>query len=118
MKFNRRQFLANSFVGLATVFVLGKIAWFGRALAAGSFKTPAPADAADPTKGPAKAQKYVHFVSEYKGPKKKPTSNCLNCSRFIPAGTPNWGKCAMIGNKQAYEEGMCQVWTHNPKVPL
>ncbi len=119
MKLNRREFIASSFFGVVAATLIGKAAWMGQALAA-SFRAPAPKDAADPTKpGPAKAMKYVHHVAEYKGPPKKAGAKCLNCLQFKPAkaGEP-WGKCAMVGNKQVYEDGMCQVWAANPKVPI
>lgn len=89
------------------------------AWAAGKFRSPAPANVADASKpGPAAVQKYSHFASDYKGlrkPNYTASSNCKNCNFFKPdkAGDA-WGKCAMVGSKYVYEDGLCQIWSKKP----
>jgi hypothetical protein len=118
MKPSRREFLTTSFWAAIFAFFLNRVSWAADAVA-GKFRSPPPANAADPTKpGPAMAQKYTHFAAQYAGPK-KPTftaeSKCHTCNFFKPDKPSDaWGKCAMVGSKYVYEEGLCQAWSKKP----
>jgi len=114
MSTNRRDFLKHAAWGLIGAAWIAQTSWVTKAFAA-AFRTPAPADVAEPGKaGPALLQKYAHFASEFTG-KRKPNfpanANCKNCSLFrTDKAGDAWGRCAMIGNKRVYEEGLCQAW--------
>lgn len=117
MESNRREFLKQAVWGLLGAALVAKSSWISEAFAA-AFRTPAPANAADPGKpGPAAAQKYVHFNTEFKGKGKgkPPGDSCKNCSFFKPKNPGDaWGACAMVGMKQVYEAGLCQAWAKKP----
>ena len=120
MKMDRREFVKNTAIFVMFTWILNPFKWLGAAFAA-NFKSPPPAGKtiADPTKGQSKNMKYVNFSAEYAGPKKdvfvKAKANCLNCNYFKPdkAGDA-WGKCAMIANAYAYQDGLCQMWMKKP----